>query len=119
MTESDPSAPPLHAALRRALAASADGAGLAHRRLVAVPGRGMAHDHVAVEGARIGDGPWLNGQAFSFADVACGVMLHRLFTLEHDRPELPNVRAYYERLMARPAYAHVAVSFEALRHPEA
>jgi glutathione S-transferase len=69
--------------------------------------------------ARIGDGPWMNGEAFSFADVACGVMLHRLFTLEHDRPDVPHVRAYYERLMTRPAYAHVAVSFEALRHPEA
>ena len=46
-------------------------------------------------------------------------MLHRFNTLEHDRPDVPNLDAYYERLMARPAYAHVAVSFEALRHPEA
>ncbi len=71
-------------------------------------------------GARIGKGPWLNGAHFSFADIACGVTLHRYFTLEHDRPDVPDVRAYYERLMARPAYAnHVAVSFEPLRHPEA
>lgn len=70
--------------------------------------------------ARIGKGPWLNGEHFSFADVACGVMLHRFNTLEHDRPETANLDAYYKRLMARPAYAkHVAVSFEPLRHPEA
>ena len=69
---------------------------------------------------RIGSGPWLIGDQFSFADIACGVMLHRYFTLDHDRANVPNVKAYYERLMARPAYqAHVAVSFEALRHPEA
>ena len=69
---------------------------------------------------RIGDGPWLNGEHFSFADIACGVMLHRLFTLEHDRRDVPNVNAYYQRLLGRQAYvAHVAVSFEALRHPEA
>ena len=68
--------------------------------------------------ARIGKGPWLNGEHFSFADISCGVMLHRFNTLEHDRPDVPNLDAYYERLMARPAYAHVAVSFEALRHPE-
>ena len=70
--------------------------------------------------ARIGKGPWLNGEHFSFADISCGVMLHRFNTLEHDRPDVPNLDAYYERLMARSAYAnHVAVSFEALRHPEA
>ena len=70
--------------------------------------------------ARIGAGPWLNGEHFSFADIATGVMLHRYFTLEHDRAEVPNLKAYYERLLTRPAYAkHVAVSFEPLRHPEA
>lgn len=70
--------------------------------------------------ARIGGGPWLNGEAFSFADIGCGVMLHRYFTLAHDAPEVPHVEAYYRRLMDRPAYEkHVAVSFEALRHPEA
>ena len=70
--------------------------------------------------ARLGKGRWMNGGYFSFADIACGVMLHRYFTLEHERAEAPNVRAYYERLMDRPAYIdHVAVSFETLRHPEA
>lgn len=70
--------------------------------------------------ARIGDGPWLDGTHFSFADIACGTMLYRLFTLSHDRPELANIAAYFERLKTRPAYAtQVAVSFELLRHPEA
>jgi glutathione S-transferase len=70
--------------------------------------------------ARIGEGPWINGAHFSFADIACGVMLFRLFTLEHERPDVPNLNAYYQRLMQRPAFAdHVAISFESLRHPEA
>jgi glutathione S-transferase len=70
--------------------------------------------------ARIGGGPWLGGKAFSFADIATGVLLHRYFTLDHDRAEVPNLKAYYERLLKRPAYfEHVAVSFESLRHPEA
>jgi glutathione S-transferase len=69
---------------------------------------------------RIGSGPWLDGEAFTFADIACGVQLHRYFTLDHDRADMPNLKAYYERLRIRPAYStHVAVSFEALRHPEA
>jgi glutathione S-transferase len=70
--------------------------------------------------ARMGEGPWLGGEAFTFADIACGVLMHRYFTLEHDRADVPNLKTYYERLLARPAYAaHVAVSFESLRHPEA
>jgi glutathione S-transferase len=78
------------------------------------------HKAMPLFDARIGKGPWLNGDQFSFGDVACGVMLHRYFTLDHDRPDVPNVRAYHARLLARPAYAaHVAVSFESLRHPEA
>lgn len=69
---------------------------------------------------RIGKGRWLGGETLAFADIACGVQLHRYFTLEHDRPDVPNLKAYYERLLARPAYStHVAVSFEPLRHPEA
>lgn len=70
--------------------------------------------------ARIGKGPWLGGENFTFADIACGVQLHRYFTLDHARPDVPNLKAYCERLLARPAYStHVAVSFEPLRHPEA
>jgi glutathione S-transferase len=78
------------------------------------------HKAMPLFDTRIGKGPWLNGDQFSFGDVACGVMLHRYFTLDHDRSDVPNVRAYHARLLARPAYAaHVAVSFEPLRHPEA
>ena len=60
--------------------------------------------------ARIGKGPWLNGGAL----LVCRHWLRRdactgCSHLSIDRPDVPNVQAYYERLLARPAYApHVA-----------
>jgi glutathione S-transferase len=66
--------------------------------------------------ARIGRGPWLAGRAFSFADIACGALLYRYFTLPFERAETPALDAYYQRLCARPAYAqHVMVPYESLR----
>ncbi len=48
--------------------------------------------------------------AFSIADMALGGFLHRWYSLPIPRAELPRVRAWYERLLTRPAYArHVAV----------
>lgn len=42
---------------------------------------------------------------FSIADIAMGPVLHRWFALPITRAEQPRVRAWYERLLARPAYA--------------
>jgi glutathione S-transferase len=65
---------------------------------------------------RIDKGPWLDGDRFSFADIACGHILHRYHSLDWPRPELPNLGRYYERLQTRPAYRdHAMVSYEALR----
>ena len=63
---------------------------------------------------------WLAGPEMSLADIAFGTQLYRYFELAFDRADLPNLRAYYARLCARPAYAeHVIVSFEPLRVPGA
>ncbi len=65
---------------------------------------------------RIADGPWLDGDHFSFADIACGHILHRYHTLDWPRPVLANLTRYYERLQTRSAYReHAMVSYEALR----
>lgn len=42
---------------------------------------------------------------FSIADIALGPLLHRWFVLPLERPELPRLRAWYDRLLTRPAYA--------------
>ena len=48
---------------------------------------------------------FLGGAQPSIADVAFGPSLHRWFMLPIDRPELPMLRAWYHRLLTRPAYA--------------
>lgn len=65
--------------------------------------------------ARIGDGPWMAGEAFSFADIAVGYLLYRYYTLDFDCAETPALDAYYARLQKRPAFAeHAMVSYDSL-----
>jgi glutathione S-transferase len=59
--------------------------------------------------------PWLEGQPyiagaqFSLADIPLGPLLHRYYALPIERPDRPALRAWYDRLLERPAYAaHVA-----------
>lgn len=66
--------------------------------------------------ARLGDGPYMNGAEFSFADIVVGHVLYRYYTLDFDRVEAPNVEAFYKRLTERPAYVeHVMVDYSSLR----
>lgn len=43
------------------------------------------------------------GGAFSLADIALGLSAHRWFGGDFERPDLPQVSAYYERVKTRPA----------------
>ena len=59
---------------------------------------------------------FITGERLTIGDIATGAQLYRYFELEIDRPELPNVTAWYERLKARPAYRqHVMVPFTDLK----
>lgn len=49
-------------------------------------------------------GPFLRGDALTLADVGVGLATHRWYSTPMDRPELPAVAAYYERLSERPAF---------------
>lgn len=65
--------------------------------------------------ARIGQGPWLAGDTFTFADIAAGHMLPRYFGLDFARPETPHLSRYFRRLQERPAFSeHVMVTWEPL-----
>ena len=64
----------------------------------------------------LADRPFLMGDRMSLADIPIGTSLYRYFELDLDRPDLPNVAAWYQRLQQRPAYrAHVMVPFGELR----
>ncbi len=59
---------------------------------------------------------WVGGDHFTFADIACGHILHRYFSLDWDRPDLPMLRDYYEKLQQRTAYQQNAmVPFDDLK----
>ena len=59
---------------------------------------------------RLAGKPYVAGQHFTMGDIPVGCWIHSWFALPVERPELKNVKAWYERLQTRPAYArHVMV----------
>ncbi|MBM3644378.1 MAG: glutathione S-transferase [Alphaproteobacteria bacterium] len=53
---------------------------------------------------------YVAGERFTMGDIPVGCFAYRYFALDVERPALPHLRAWYERLMTRPAYArHVAI----------
>ena len=65
---------------------------------------------------RLGDGPYLAGNQLTFADMACGHILYRYYNLDWPRPDLPQLKSYYEEPKLREAYSeNVMISYEDLR----
>ena len=51
----------------------------------------------------------------TMADIPAGMMLYRWFEMEIDRPDMPNLEAWYARLLARPAYRpSICIAFDDL-----
>jgi glutathione S-transferase len=60
--------------------------------------------------------PFVAGEQLTMGDIPVGATLFRYFTLEIERPSLPNVEAYYARLEARPAYGeHIMIPYDDMR----
>jgi glutathione S-transferase len=55
--------------------------------------------------ARLAGRPFICGDALTTADIALGPYVHRWFALPIARAEMPALRGWYDRLLARPAYA--------------
>ena len=49
-------------------------------------------------------GAYAAGSSFTLADIVLGLSTHRWFETPMERPALPAVKAYYERLSERPAF---------------
>ena len=66
--------------------------------------------------ARLTAAPFLAGPMFTLADIQFGHCLYRYYDIDIARPERRQLKGYYDRLCARPAFAeHVMVSYEELR----
>ena len=58
----------------------------------------------------LGNGPFICGEQLTIGDIVFGPTLHRWYNLDIPRPDTPNVRAWYDRMLQRPAFAkHVAI----------
>jgi glutathione S-transferase len=49
-------------------------------------------------------GAFATGPTFTLADIVLGLSTHRWFSVPMERPELPAVAGYYERLSERPGF---------------
>ncbi len=49
-------------------------------------------------------GDFAAGRVFTLADIGLGLSVNRWFMTPIERPELPHVRAYYDRLATRPGF---------------
>jgi glutathione S-transferase len=53
--------------------------------------------------------PYIAGEHLTLADIAWGVHVHRWFAMPLERPAMPHLRAWYDRLLANPIYReHIA-----------
>jgi len=58
---------------------------------------------------RLSDRKFVGGDALTMGDIALGNAIHRWYKLPAERPELPRLQQWYDRLCERPAYRqHIA-----------
>lgn len=54
--------------------------------------------------AALAQAPYLSGEHAGIGDIPLGCLAYAWFNMQIDRPVLPNLAAWYERLTERPAY---------------
>jgi glutathione S-transferase len=61
--------------------------------------------HMAILEQQLGrSGDFVTGATFTLADIVLGLSVNRWFMTPIERPELPHVRAYYDRLATRAGF---------------
>ena len=76
-----------------------------HRNMGAIEAGMIKLGHAyALLDAQLAHHAWIAGPDFTLADIPVGVHAHRWFSFTVMRPDLPHLRAWYERLLQRPAY---------------
>ncbi len=69
----------------------------------------LGHAYAMLD-AQLARHDWVAGPDFTLADIPLGVHIHRWFSFTVMRPDLPHLRAWYDRLLQRPAFRdHCAV----------
>jgi glutathione S-transferase len=60
--------------------------------------------------AHLASRDYVTGLSLTMADIPLGVTAYRWFTLDIERPAMPNLEAWYERLRARGPYRAIVMS---------
>jgi len=63
-----------------------------------------AGELLAMADATLARQPWLSGDQFAMGDIPLGALVYAWFELPIQRPPLPHLEAWYQRLQQRPAY---------------
>jgi glutathione S-transferase len=76
----------------------------------------LCGEHFRLLDRQLANTRYLAGDSMTMADIPAGTSLYRYFELEIQRPEVPNVLAWYKRLQIRAPYQrHVMIPFDDLR----
>jgi glutathione S-transferase len=74
--------------------------------------RDEANEALIILDAHLADRPYVCGDSFTMGDIPLGCVAYRYFNVDVDRPALPNVEAWYQRLAERaPFRDHVMRHF--------
>ena len=72
--------------------------------------------YLRIADERLATHQYLAGSDFTLADIQMGHCLYRYYDIAIERPDLPNLRRYFDRLSSRPAYQkYVKADYEELR----
>ena len=85
----------------------------AHRDRAVIEARGESLGAaLKVLDAHLAERPYVAGDRLTMADIPLGPLAYRYFNLDVERPALPNMTAWYERLCERPAFReHAMIPF--------
>lgn len=67
-------------------------------------GRTACAEFLKIPDAALAKAPYLSGENLGIGDLALGCMVYVWFNIPLERPALPHLEAWYQRLTVRPAY---------------
>lgn len=67
-------------------------------------GRQACIDALKTVEQALAEEPYLSGQAFGMGDIPLGCFIYAWFEMPIERPAMPHLEAWYQRLQQRPAY---------------
>jgi glutathione S-transferase len=67
-------------------------------------------DILKVADTALAEQPYLSGDAFGMGDIPLGSFIYAWFEMPIQRPPLPHLQAWYERLKQRPAYRNAVMT---------